>query len=120
MNERIQEKATELGRQLGQTDEYKALKRARERINEDREMVATLNKLAQLESDVSRALQRGEAPAEDVQQEYETSVSELQSSALYQGLIAAQSNFDKILARVNEEISKGMESGAQSRIIMPG
>jgi hypothetical protein len=31
---------------------------------------------------------------------------ELQSSPVYQGLVAAQSNFDKLLTRVNEEISR--------------
>ena len=35
------------------------------------------------------------------------------------GMIAAQSNFDRILTKVNEEISKGVELGATSRIILP-
>lgn len=118
MNERIKEKADELGRILGQTDEYKALKRARERINDDREIVELLNKLGQLEGDVARSLQQGQTPDEAMQQDYEKTVSELQANPLYQGLVAAQSNFDKILGRVNETISKGMESGAQSRIIL--
>jgi hypothetical protein len=34
-------------------------------------------------------------------------------------MVAAQSNFDKLLTRVNDEISRGMEMGAQSRIILP-
>jgi hypothetical protein len=34
-------------------------------------------------------------------------------------MIAAQSNFDRILARVNEAIGQGMEQGAGSRIIIP-
>ena len=38
---------------------------------------------------------------------------------MYQSLVASQSNFEKLLARVNEEIGKGMEMGAQSRIILP-
>ena len=42
----------------------------------------------------------------------------LQASAAYQGLVAAQSNFDKLLQRVNEEIGKGIEAGSQSRIIL--
>jgi hypothetical protein len=43
----------------------------------------------------------------------------VQASPVYQQLVAAQTNFDKILRRVNEEISRGMEAGAQSRIILP-
>ncbi len=118
MNERIQEKATDLGRSLGQTDEYSALKRARERVNDDRETVELLNRLGELDGQIARKLQQGQAPTEDEQDAYEELASKLQSSSVYQTLVAAQSNFDKLLARVNEEISKGMQSGSQSRIIL--
>ncbi|NIY07186.1 MAG: hypothetical protein GWN02_02390 [Gemmatimonadetes bacterium] len=119
MRDAMMEKARELGRLIGQTDEYKALQRARERMNEDRETVELVNRVAEMEQDVARAIQRGEAPEESVREEYEQVISRLQSSPVYQGLVAAQSNFDKILARVNEEIGKGMEAAAQSRIILP-
>lgn len=113
------DKARDLGRLLGQTDEYKALERARERVGEDRELVTLLNRLTELEYDIALTLQRGETPAEEVSGEYERAFSALQSSAVYQGLVAAQSNFEKVLGRVNEEIAKGIEAGAQSRIILP-
>lgn len=112
------EKARDLGRQLGQTDEYRALQRARERVGNDREVVDLLNRLGELEQTVSGALQRGESPTEELREEYEQVFSELQASAVYQGLVAAQSNFDRVLGQVNEEIAKGMEAGAQSRIIL--
>lgn len=115
----IAEKAQELGRHLSQTDEYRALRRAREAVDSDREMVTRLNRLLELEGEVAQAVQRGEAPEESVREEYEQVFSEVQASPVYQQLIAAQSNFDKILMRVNEEISRGMEAGAQSRIILP-
>jgi cell fate (sporulation/competence/biofilm development) regulator YlbF (YheA/YmcA/DUF963 family) len=115
----IRERAQELGRAMGQTDEYKALSRARERIGDDREVVQRMNRLSELEREVSVALHAGEEPSVAVQEEYERMFSELQASPAYQALVAAQSNFDKILLRVNEEIGRGMESGARSRIIMP-
>ena len=43
ISESIRERAQELGRVIGQSEEYKAVQRARERINEDREMVQRLN-----------------------------------------------------------------------------
>ncbi len=119
MHEGIYERAQELGRVLGQTDEFKALQRAREAISADRELTTLLNSLADLESQVAQALQQGQEPPADVGERYEASFSELQGSALYQSLVAGQANFDKILKRVNEEISKGMESGSRSRIILP-
>ena len=104
---------------LGQSDEYKALSRARERLTDDREAVAAMNRLDALEHEVGVALHAGSEPADHVKTEYEQVFSQLQAMAVYQGMIAAQSNFDKLLARVNEEISRGMEAGAQSRIILP-
>ena len=115
----IRERAQELGRVIGQTEEYKALARARERIGDDRDAVQRMNRLSELEREVSAALHAGNDPSAAVQEEYERVFGDLQASATYQGLVAAQSNFDKILLRVNEEIGQGIESGARSRIIMP-
>lgn len=113
------EKARDTGRLLGQTEEYKALQRARQRISEDRDLVQLLNRLGELEVEIGRSLQRGEDPPEERAEEYEKAFADVQSKSQYQGLVAAQANFDKVVARVNEEISKGIETGAQSRIILP-
>lgn len=119
MFENTFDRARELGRLLSQTAEYGALRSAREAVDNDRDLISRLNRLAELEDEVARAVQRGEAPDESVRAEYESVVSEVQSSSTYQRLVAAQSNFDKILVRVNEEIARGMEEGARSRIILP-
>jgi cell fate (sporulation/competence/biofilm development) regulator YlbF (YheA/YmcA/DUF963 family) len=115
----MKERAQDLGRLLGQSDEFKALGRARDRLTQDAEAVAAMNRLDVLERDISTALHNGQEPPDTAKQEYESVFGTLQSSPTYQGMVAAQSNFDKILARVNEEISRGMEMGSQSRIIMP-
>lgn len=113
------EKARELGRMLGQGEEYQALERARNRAMDDRELTAALNRLGELERDVSTALRAGNEPSTELQQEYEELFSQLQGSPVYQGLVAAQANFDKVLGRVNQHISEGIESGSRSRIILP-
>ena len=113
------EKARDVGRLLGQTDEYKALQRARQRLNEDREAVERVNRLAELERELGTMLQRGEEPSESTQREYEETFSELQSGPRYQALVAAQSNFDKLLQQVNQQIGEGIEAGSKSSIIMP-
>jgi cell fate (sporulation/competence/biofilm development) regulator YlbF (YheA/YmcA/DUF963 family) len=119
MTDGMKERAQELGRLLGQSDEYKALGRARQRLTDDQDAVGAMTRLDKLEREISTALHSGQEPEESAKQEYETVFGTLQSSASYQGLVAAQSNFDKLLQRVNEEISRGMELGAQSRIILP-
>lgn len=113
------EKAREVGRLLAQTDEYKALKRANDRIGEDREAVSRINRLGDLEESITRALHSGAEPPEESQEEYERLAGEIQANAAYQALVAAQANFERLMGRVNEEIGRGVESGAQSRIILP-
>ncbi|HWV56863.1 MAG TPA: YlbF family regulator, partial [Longimicrobiales bacterium] len=112
------QKAHELGRLIGQTPEYQALSRARAHVGEDRELVARLNRLGELEFDVARALQEGRAPDVAIEEEYERLVSEVQASPAYQALVAGQANLDRILQKVNDEIAHGMEAGAKSRIIL--
>jgi cell fate (sporulation/competence/biofilm development) regulator YlbF (YheA/YmcA/DUF963 family) len=119
MHEPMLEKATELGRMLGQTAEYKALGKARERITENRPLLEKLDKLAKLEGEIARSLQRGEEPPESLQDEYEKNFSELQTTPEYQSVVAAQANFEKLLSAVNDQITRGIETGAKSRIIMP-
>jgi cell fate (sporulation/competence/biofilm development) regulator YlbF (YheA/YmcA/DUF963 family) len=115
----IQERAREVGRLLSQTPEYQALKRANERISDDREAVALLNRLSGLEAEITAALRAGQEPSEQQQADYEAAVEQLQQMTAYQGLVAAQSNFDRVLNRVNQEIARGIEAGEQSRIILP-
>ena len=49
MTDGMKDRAQDLGRLLGQSDEYKALGRARERLTEDKEAVASMTRLDALE-----------------------------------------------------------------------
>lgn len=115
----IQERAREVGRLIAQTDEYKALRRANERVGEDRETVTLLNRLNDLQESLTESLRRGAEPTEEQAEEYETLLGDLQARSNYQAVVAAQSNFDRLMMRVNEEIAQGIEAGEQSRIILP-
>lgn len=115
----IQEKAREIGRLLVQTPEYQALKRANARVSDDRETVTLLNQLSALEESLTRTLQSGREPGAEEQQQYESLLQELQGRPAYQEVVSAQSNFERIMVRINEEIAKGIEAGEQSRIILP-
>jgi hypothetical protein len=68
----MKEKAQDLGRLLGQSDEYKALGRARDRLTQAGAAVATMNRLDALEREISTALHSGEEPSDTAKQEYET------------------------------------------------
>jgi cell fate (sporulation/competence/biofilm development) regulator YlbF (YheA/YmcA/DUF963 family) len=117
---KITEMAKELGQALGRTDEYQALKRAASAIDDDREMVEMKNELEKLEATMVSNLQAGKEPDQESRDRYEELARELQSRSGYQRLVAAQSNFDKLLQKVNETISSGIREGGESRIIYPG
>lgn len=116
--EAIWERSREVGRLVAKTDEYEAMKRANGRLADDRAATELLNELAQVQDGLADALRSGTEPSQEEQEAYERLAVRLQGSATYQALVAAQSNFDRLMMRINEEIARGIEAGEQSRIIL--
>lgn len=114
----IYEMAKELGGALARTEEYKKLSQASEALNEDRELVELRNRLQELEERIESGLRQGRQPEDEVKEAYEEAASELQGKPGFQKLIAAQSNFEKVMQRVNQTMAQGMQEGAASRIIL--
>ncbi len=113
----LEEKAKELGRLIGQSPEYQALKRSSEALNEDREAVKLLQEMETLRGDAQRLIQRGENPTPEMEQQLDSMLEGIQSQPVYQRAVAAQENFDKLMMRVNQWIMDGMKKGAASPII---
>ncbi len=116
----IEEKAVELGRMIGQTDEYKSVLQARDTLEEIGEIKALTQRLEMLAMKIEEHARKHEEPPEEVKQEYEGLMSSIQAHPKYQKLIAAQTNFDKLMSQVNQSILEGMKQGAESSIIIPG
>ena len=116
----IEDKAKELGRLVGQSTEYQAVKRASDALNDDKETVSLLQKMEQLRVGAQRMMQRGERPTEEMERELDSLLAQVQGRTTYQRLVVAQENFDKIMARVNDWILEGIEKGAASPIITLG
>jgi cell fate (sporulation/competence/biofilm development) regulator YlbF (YheA/YmcA/DUF963 family) len=116
----IEDKAKDLGRLIGQSPEYQAVKRASDLLNDDRETVALLQQMEKLRVDAQRMMARGERPSADMEKQLDTLLGQIQVRANYQRLLSAQENFDKTMSRVNEWILDGMEKGATSSIITLG
>lgn len=115
----IDERAREIGRLLAQTSEYRAVKQANSGLSEDREAVTLMNRLGDLEEELTSLLRSGKEPSLEQQQAYESIAEQLQGLTSYQRVVAAQSNFERLMGRINEEIGRGLEAGEQSRIILP-
>ena len=116
----IEDKAKELGRLIGQSAEYKAVKRANDALGEDKDAVALLKQMEQLRMNAQQMIQRGERPTEEMEKELDGLLGKVQGQSVYQRLVAAQENFDKTMAKVNDWIVDGIEKGAQSSIITLG
>jgi cell fate (sporulation/competence/biofilm development) regulator YlbF (YheA/YmcA/DUF963 family) len=116
----LSDKATELGRLIGQSQEYGAVKRANEALNGDAEAVALLRQMEQIRRDAQLMIERGQEPTVEMEQQLDGLLMQVQGNATYQRAIAAQENFDKVMARVNQWILEGIRKGATSSIITLG
>ncbi len=118
--EAIDKRADELGRLVGQSEEYLAWRRSEERLTADDALRQSLDHLAQLQVAAADKAERGEPPTPEQQAELDALWSQVQVSPLYQSYIAARTNFDKMMYRINETILNGMKKGSESRIITLG
>lgn len=116
----IAEKAVELGRLIGQSEEYKALKRAEGRLTDTPDLRRQLERLRQLADSLERRVAEGDPPTEADATAYDDLLSAIQVDPVYQGVVAAQANFDKLMVKVNQQILEGIAKGAASPIITLG
>jgi cell fate (sporulation/competence/biofilm development) regulator YlbF (YheA/YmcA/DUF963 family) len=113
----IDEKARELGRLIGQSAEYQAVKRANDALNGDREAVTLLRQMEEVRMEAQQMIERGQNPTPEMEQQLDGLLSQVQVNATYQRAISAQENFDKVMLRVNDQILDGIRKGATSSII---
>ena len=113
----LEDKAKELGRMIGQSPEYQAVKRTSEALNSDRDAVTLLQQMEKIRLEAQRLIQRGEEPTEEMEKQLDELLSKVQTNPVYQRAISAQENFDKIMYQVNNWIMEGMKKGATSSII---
>lgn len=116
----LSEKATELGRMIGQSAEYQAVKRSNEALSGDREVTGGLQRMDALRTQAQQMIERGEQPTAEMEQELDTLLGKVQASALYQRVISANENFDKVMVQVNQWMLDGIKKGSVSSIITLG
>ena len=113
----LEDKAKELGRLIGQSAEYKAVKRSNDALNQDKDAVTLLRQMEQIRVDAQKLMERGEQPTEEMENNLDALLGQVQGKAVYQNVVASQENFEKVMARVNEWILDGIKKGATSSII---
>jgi cell fate (sporulation/competence/biofilm development) regulator YlbF (YheA/YmcA/DUF963 family) len=116
----MQDKAIELGRLIGQSAEYQAVKRANEALNSEKDVVEALQRMESLRRDAEALIQAGSSPTPAMEQELDQLLQTVQANSLYQRFIAANENFDKVMQQVNQWMLEGIKKGAASPIITLG
>lgn len=116
----IWDKAQDLGRLIGQSAEYQALRRAEATLREDKDTVAKLDTIQTLARQVDQMVSTGQMPDQATAESYESAVRDLEMSSVGQAYVVARSNFEKLMSKVNQQISEGMEKGVTSSIITLG
>jgi cell fate (sporulation/competence/biofilm development) regulator YlbF (YheA/YmcA/DUF963 family) len=114
----LEDKAKDLGRSIGQSEEYKAVKRSSEALSNDREAATLLRQMEQIRQEAQAQIDRGEQPPEAAELQLDALLQQVQGNAAYQRAVAAQENFDKLMLRVNQWIGDGIRAGATSSIIL--
>jgi len=116
--DRVFERATEVGRLVSQTAEFRYLKAAHEEISTDKDATSQINNMRKLQTEIMGFLEKGEEPPEDLRHQLESLSEDMQTSTRYQALISAQANFDKLMEKVQESIGSGIRAGEESRIVI--
>ena len=116
----LSDKAAELGRLIGQSSEYQAVKRANDALGGDKEAVTLLQQMETLRTDAQRMIERGERPSDEMEQSLDDLLGKVQRNSTYQRLVVAQENYDKLMMKVNDWIIEGIKKGATSSIITLG
>ena len=116
----LDQKGREVGRLIGQSSEYQALKRANESLSEDREAVTLLRRMEELRGTAQNMIENGNEPSEEMERELDELLSKVQVNPTYQRALVAQANFDKLMMQVNTWIAEGIKTGAVSQIITLG
>ncbi len=112
------DKAFELGKLVGQGEEYKALKRAQEGIEQATELKLKFDRMEQVAEQLEQSAAQGSEPPKDEIEEYDRLFNEAQADPRYQQLAVAQANFDKLMVQVQQRMAEGMRKGAESPIII--
>src|SRR5206468_958494 len=98
----------------------KALRRATEALREDQAVQKVLAEAERLAQDIERVAQQGKEPTKEQVEQYDKALQSVQGNPVYQQMVAAQANFEKLMTRINARIYEGIKKGAASPIITLG
>ncbi|MGM0500892.1 MAG: YlbF family regulator [Bacillota bacterium] len=105
----IQEKAKELAESIKNSVEYKNLKEAKAKLDEDEEAAELLKKLQSKQQKVQMLRQNGQELNESIKNDLKSLHSEMEDNKIVSTFIKYQEDFNKIMEEVNKELSTAIQ-----------
>ena len=110
----VQEKAEELAEAIKNSVEYKNLKEAKAKLDEDEEAAELLKKLQSKQQRVQMMRQNGQELNEAMKEDLKSLHSEMEDNKIVSTFMQCQEDFNKIMEEVNKELSTAIQGEEQN------
>lgn len=104
----VMKKASDLGKEISKTEQYKELERVSQNMQEDAEASQMIKEIQELQQQIQFAQQSGVQPSEDQIQQFNDLKTKMDSSLTIQAYAKAQNDFSEFMQEVNSAISEGI------------
>ncbi|MBM7557099.1 YlbF family regulator [Halanaerobacter jeridensis] len=110
----VKEKAEELAEAIKTSVEYKNLKEAKAKLDEDEEAAELLKKLQSKQQRVQMMRQNGQELNEAMKEDLKSLHSEMEDNKIVSTFMQCQEDFNKIMEEVNKELSTAIQGEEQN------
>mgnify|MGYP006273654785 CR=1 FL=1 len=110
----VKEKAEELAAAIKNSVEYKNLKEAKAKLDEDEEAAELLKKLQSKQQRVQKIRQSGQELNEAMKEDLKSLHSEMEDNQIVSTFMQCQEDFNKIMEEVNKELSTAIQGEEQN------
>lgn len=101
----IYDTANDLSRQLVETQEYQALKKALDELKADSEAFDSFKKFQQMQANAQQKQMKGQQPSEDEVKAIQTLAKEVSGKKAVQNLMNQERQIDQMLQQLNKTIT---------------
>ena len=105
----IYDTANDMSRQLVETQEYQALKKALDELKADTEALDSFKKFQQMQANAQQKQMKGQQPTEDEIKAIQTLAKEISGKKAVQNLMNQERQIDQMLQQLNKTITSPIQ-----------
>lgn len=105
----IYDTANDMSRQLVETQEYQALKKALDELKADSEAFDSFKKFQQMQAEAQQKQMKGQQPSEDEIKAIQTLAKEISGKPAVQNLMNQERQIDQMLQQLNKTITSPIQ-----------